>query len=151
LSIHALFWLSDVPDSLSVRITYLDCQYSDENLVICISDGSRFSALINFSARHEPATGVYESLEFFTDRFTSRIDNFKVMRTDLGHRVIIDKCRRKSAGHAQAINQPNFSNRRSSAEFLLSELLLADLRDMISSRTEVGLFNVSKNLASLLR
>ena len=149
LAVHSLFWLPDLPDYLSINILYLDDCHNDENFVLTLRAGQVFSASIYFSARHEPASGVYENIAVYTDKFTARIDNFKSMSIDNGASLVTRHTRIKSAGHRQAILQPFSSQQRPSYEYLLSELLLAEISDLVLKRNEKAVFDLATSLSML--
>ena len=149
LAIHSLFWLPYLPDRISVNISYLDESHNDENFILTLQAGQAFSASIYFSARHEPASGVYENIAIYTDKFTARIDNFKSMSIDNGASLVTRRTRIKSAGHRQAISQPFSFHQRPSYEYLLSELLLADISGLVSNRNETAVFDLANSLNML--
>ena len=153
LVVHILMWRPTKPHALDLSIAYLDPHAYDENLVVRISDGDKFTAHVSFFCLLEPFTGVYESLEFATDKFTARVNNFTHLEIDTSTTLHTFRTHRKSAGHAQAIRQPFQSDLRPCIEILLSELLLADIHGMIASRSTASVFSFESHylqLASLL-
>jgi len=149
LVIHVLFWQDVQPDRLDVSISYLDDNAVDENIVVRINDGKSFHAQIGFYCLMEPFTGVHEYLEFATNKFTARINNFISLEIDTGAGLELFRTRKKSAGHSQAIRQPMHSAIRPYMEVLLSELLLGDLHDMVQCRSLSSVFPLGEHRSRL--
>ena len=144
LAVHMLSWRSLVWP-LSVTLTQLPSEFSDENFVLHISSPCGSLISLSFFAQHEPHLGVTETIAFHSSSLTAVIDNFQRMRIDTGSTVINRKFLFKNAGHSAAIRAPfannsDFCLSRMHESFVSTEFTIF-LSNMISNRTSSGYFS----------
>jgi len=149
LCVHIIFWLPKLPKEIIISLKYFDDSKLDENISCEISDNKGFTFTIFFFSLMEPITGVHESIEILTEKFTARINNFKSLEIDFGSHLIKNKYRKKSAGHSQAIKQPFINKMRDCSEFFLSELILFEIVSMTSNKTSKSSFNLEESIEML--
>lgn len=149
LFVHTCFWFDNKPSIFSITIAYSDPHFSDENLVVQITDNDRIFASISFACLVEPITGVNETLLFSTDKFIARIYNFKSMELDTVSSYRVFSKRLKSAGHLEAVGQPFKSVMRPDIEPFVSEILLSKIQSLVSSRSVSGSFDLESELKEL--
>ncbi len=142
LSIHTLFWQKILPSKIFIKMKYFDNEINDHNIFCELSTESGYSFFILFFGLLEPLTGVHESVEFISDKFNARIDNFKNLEIDLGDTLKVMKYRKKLAGHKEAIKQPFTLNSRNIKEVFISELLASEIKSMSERRETSSCFNL---------
>ena len=146
LAIHLLAWRSLVWP-LTVTLTQLPSEFSDENFVLHISSPCGSLITISFFAQIEPHLGVTESITFHSSSLTANVDNFQSLRIDTGSSVIYRKSMFKNAGHSDAIrapfvNNPQFNISRMNESFLSTEFTIF-LSHLINNKITFGSFSPS--------
>lgn len=144
LAVHILSWRSLVWP-LSVTLTQLPSEFTDENFVLHISSPCGSLITLSFFAQHEPHLGVTETINFHSSSLTAVINNFQSIRIDTGSTVINRQSIFKNAGHSDAIRAPfaknsDFCLSRMNEAFVSTEFTIF-LSNMISNGTNSGHFS----------
>jgi len=149
LLVHIAFWFKNIPEKLKLEIINFNPRHSDEDIALIVTS-PQLTAVISFFCRTEPFTGVHENLSITTDAFQSRILNFQTLETDFGNDYICKRFGKKSAGHSEAIQQPNKFPARPDMEFFISELLLDHILRMTKDGQSQSVFMLRDEIRNLI-
>tara|TARA_B100000674_G_scaffold491939_1_gene510932 strand:+ start:5022 stop:6158 length:1137 start_codon:yes stop_codon:yes gene_type:complete len=149
LAIHMSLWIHEV-EEFQVNITRRDDSSIDTNLNIqLLSPDISFD--IVFNAMLEPFSGVHETLDISTDKYSARIDNFRSLEIDTGSGLSRVTYRKKMCGHDQAIAQPFSGGQpRPWSESLLCEIMCDQILQCVLASESSFTFKFSEIRRRLL-
>ena len=149
LCVHMIFWSNKLPDKISISISYFDSVVHDENFLCKLDIGNGFVFSIYFFSLMEPFTGINENIEFISEKFHAKIDDFKSLEMDFGTSKSKIFFSPKSVGYEESIKQPNSTDARDIREYFISELICAEIFLAISNKREISRFDFSENIKKL--
>ena len=149
LANHIMNWPLEKPKMISIEISYLDDKYQDENLICILKSSNSITMNLNFYALFEPFLGVHETIEFSSNCFNARINNFKKLKLESKNEYKNIRYSQKNAGHRQAISQPISNEYRDPREFLMSEILTYYIWQMTLNKNTFFELNYEKEYEKL--
>jgi predicted dehydrogenase len=142
LIVHLLSWREQLPDNVSIQITYSDKNVADDNIAVAMTTDKHDLLTITFSSRTEPFEGINETINIQCGKAIAKIDDFRTMTVWIDDLIGKKRYFPKDVGHKNAIRQPFATEKRNWHEVEISTLLMLYIRDMALNREASNYFSI---------